>query len=287
MVKRRFILGDEWVYLKIYSGEIFLDWLLVNVLYPLMKQLLSGGSIDKWFFIRYNDEHGFHLRVRCHLCGLTLMTVVCSLNDKLHKFVDKQLIHSICYDTYNRELERYGDRCYENTETIFHISSNTICSILKRVSMEEDKDSFKRIECALMATIGYIQVLHFDFEGQLRFLRENRDAFLREFNLYENNGNVFLDKYYRKHKKSVEDLLSGRNIIPYEKVLKTQERLLGQEFLKIKSKLNVDAELYIASLIHMAINRIFVSSNREFELVVYYFLYKYYMGCYNRTKYNK
>lgn len=65
-MRRKFIPGSEWVYCKIYAGEHQIDTLLGTVVYDLVGGLKSEGRIDKWFFIRYRDESGFHLRLRLH-----------------------------------------------------------------------------------------------------------------------------------------------------------------------------------------------------------------------------
>ena len=50
-VKRKFIPGDEWVYLKIYSGPKFLDDLLINEVYETVESLYAARQIDKFFFL--------------------------------------------------------------------------------------------------------------------------------------------------------------------------------------------------------------------------------------------
>jgi thiopeptide-type bacteriocin biosynthesis protein len=52
----------EWLYVKVYTGDqgaIFDDLILVTI--PVLVQSLRP---QRWFFIRYRDEHGVHLRIR-------------------------------------------------------------------------------------------------------------------------------------------------------------------------------------------------------------------------------
>jgi len=63
-LKRSFILGDEWIYFKLYSGAQTADRILESSIKPSMDNLLKG-KIDQWFFVRYADPD-LHLRVRVH-----------------------------------------------------------------------------------------------------------------------------------------------------------------------------------------------------------------------------
>lgn len=38
-VKRTFMPGSEWLYFKYYTGEKIADYILVEILYPILKQL--------------------------------------------------------------------------------------------------------------------------------------------------------------------------------------------------------------------------------------------------------
>ena len=53
---------SDWVYLKVYLGEAHdrCDALIVS----LLPELLRLPGIERWFFLRYLDERGFHLRLR-------------------------------------------------------------------------------------------------------------------------------------------------------------------------------------------------------------------------------
>jgi len=51
--KRTFIIGDEWLYFKVYTGYKTADTLLTDTVFPLSQYLLKEKLIDHWFFIRY------------------------------------------------------------------------------------------------------------------------------------------------------------------------------------------------------------------------------------------
>jgi len=59
-IKRTFIPGDEWLYIKLYTGYKTADTILTEILPEIISKLKDEQLIDKWFFIRYYDPH-YHL----------------------------------------------------------------------------------------------------------------------------------------------------------------------------------------------------------------------------------
>jgi thiopeptide-type bacteriocin biosynthesis protein len=66
MIKRRFVPGSEWLYLKIYTGIKTSDTILEEAVHPLTEYFLENNYISEWFFIRYNDPKP-HIRFRLKL----------------------------------------------------------------------------------------------------------------------------------------------------------------------------------------------------------------------------
>ena len=56
--------GSEWLYAKLYTGGNTAVELIGNGLRDFTAEALGAGLADDWFFIRYKDDHGPHLRVR-------------------------------------------------------------------------------------------------------------------------------------------------------------------------------------------------------------------------------
>ena len=50
-MKRKFIIGDEWIYFKIYTGLKTADKILIETISPLVQHLFENKRIDKFFFI--------------------------------------------------------------------------------------------------------------------------------------------------------------------------------------------------------------------------------------------
>jgi len=109
-IKRTFIPDDEWLYFKLYTGPKTSDFILIEVIKPIVKSLLKDSLIKKWFFIRFEDPE-FHLRIRLHLNNNLSAGEVLSVFNKLcNPHVENETILRIQLDTYQREIERYFDK---------------------------------------------------------------------------------------------------------------------------------------------------------------------------------
>ncbi|WP_292009068.1 thiopeptide-type bacteriocin biosynthesis protein, partial [Chryseobacterium sp.] len=122
-MKRKFIPGSEWLYLKIYTGVKTADLILEEAVQPLVEYLQENNYISKWFFIRYNDPKP-HLRVRFRLNNINdYDKILNKINESLKEYIESDEISNIVIDTYNREIERYGENTIEEAETLFCINS--------------------------------------------------------------------------------------------------------------------------------------------------------------------
>ncbi|MFI7465987.1 lantibiotic dehydratase [Nonomuraea sp. NPDC049646] len=100
--------GSDWLYLKLYGPRRFQDELIVDSLRPFGQFVTGAGLADGWFFLRYADP-GPHLRVRFHGDPATLlgplMRHVC---DWAAELISTGACATFAFDTYEREIERYG-----------------------------------------------------------------------------------------------------------------------------------------------------------------------------------
>src|SRR6185312_2777038 len=121
-IPRSFVPGSEWIYFKIYCGSTVSDKILMNVVKQAIDSLLEKCIIKEAFFIRYTDPH-YHIRFRLHLedRGDTepLAAVLKSVYDLLHPFSENGLVWKVQLDTYEREIERYGEHAIPASEAIF------------------------------------------------------------------------------------------------------------------------------------------------------------------------
>jgi thiopeptide-type bacteriocin biosynthesis protein len=129
---RRRLPGSEWLFAKLYCPRVFEDELLTGPVAEFCEEALATGAADDWFFIRYADPDP-HLRLRFRgvperLTG-ELAPRVCAWAEML---IGSGLGTRLCFDTYERELERFGGPAgTEAAEAIFGADSSAVLEILR------------------------------------------------------------------------------------------------------------------------------------------------------------
>ncbi len=137
LIQRTFIPGENWLYFKIYSGPKTADTILAEDIKPLVEKMSSVNIINKWFFIRYSDPK-LHIRVRFYLSKTDYLNHVISLmNSSMKPYVQNNLIWKIQLDTYEREIERYGENTIDLIENLFCYDSNMHLDLLSSLYGDE------------------------------------------------------------------------------------------------------------------------------------------------------
>ena len=290
-VQRKFIIGDEWLYFKIYSGAKTLESILLNEIYILVNELMEERVIDKFFFIRYADPD-YHLRIRFHLANKSFFSrVIQGFNQRIKTFVDNRLVWNISSDTYNRELERYGSHSISDIETLFFIDSLAIMNYLKEFE-HSDNDSLRwlwGIKCvdALLSLFGL------NLEDKWKFCEKSSNGFFNEFHISKQVKQQLNDKY-RKEISGLEKTLNGDSKdynFPGIKHIEWHSQQAGLVIQNVLNGLTINnSEILLnnllISLVHMHFNRLFRTKQRMHEFVIYYFLDKFYKSQIARLKYN-
>jgi len=291
-VQRSFIIGDSWLYYKIYTGHKTADQILTEVIHPVTKTLIEEGIIDKWFFIRYSDPK-FHLRLRLHHNQPeSLSRIVTSLRGGLREFVEDNIVWNVQVDTYQRELERYGLLSIEESETIFFHESQLTVSLLSMIEGSEGEEI--RWLFALKAIDNLLDIFAYSGMAKLELLENLKTSFGKEFGMSRPLKKQ-LDEKYRKNSKKIEEFfrLQPGNAGEFEPIMS----LISEREQNLKPSVNLilkcsnagSLEMPINDLtgshIHMLMNRLFRSKNRLHELVVYDFLYRTYKSQLARKKF--
>ncbi|CAA9283034.1 MAG: Lanthionine biosynthesis protein LanB [uncultured Cytophagales bacterium] len=277
---RNFSVGSEWLYFKVYAGEKTADHLLKKVFRPLAAELVREELVDQWFFVRYADPD-FHLRIRYH--GDPDSGFAHQVTDRLHAALGGELqaglVHRVQTDTYQREIERYGDERMTLTEELFYHDSEAVAAFLSLLQGDGDEDYR-----GLFAMAG-VQALLDDF-GYPVHKRKAFYAALHGHYLAEFGGagdlKRQLDEKYRRDRAGVDAWLGTD---PEATGMKGRvEAILGQRSLRSRSVAGqiraalpdeaTETEAYLASCVHMFLNRVFISNPRLHELVVYHYLHK-------------
>jgi len=282
-VQRTFVIGDEWLYYKIYSGVKTADLILKEIINPITQRLLSNKIIDKWFFIRYSDPQ-LHLRVRFHLTKKdNISEVIKIINNYTKPYIAQNQIWKIQVDTYQRELERYGNNTMELSENLFFHDSSMIVNMLNFINGDEGENI--RWQFCLRAIDSFLDDFHYNIEQKKELMKVYIDYFSNEFNINK-DARMNLGRKYTKVKQSVIETLDHSKddtikIQPLFKLIEEKSSAIQNitdELITLNNNNNLHIPLndLINSYTHMLCNRLFKSKQRLHELVIYDFLHKYY-----------
>ncbi len=290
-VQSKYILGDHWVYYKIYSGPKTSDTILTEIVKPLAVKLIDNDVIDKWFFIRYADPE-YHLRLRFYCIKKENVGVVINeFHEHFKEYTDQGLIWKVQLDTYLRELTRYGTNTIEFAENLFYHESKMVIKFIDMIEGEEGEEL--RWLFALKATDSLLESFHYSTLEKKELLNNLKRGFALEFGKTKFLGKQLNDKY-REEREKIDDFISFKEnekpeYEPIIEVLREKEHNIKEivsEILKIKEDNNLELEIndLMASYIHMLMNRIFKSKNRLNEMVCYDFLCRFYNSKIAREK---
>lgn len=267
--KRKFAPGTEWLYLKIYTGIKTSDLILEEKITSITEYFQTNNYILKWFFIRYHDPKP-HLRIRFHLNNPEDYTLVLNkINEELQEFIKSGEISNVSIETYTREIERYGQNTIEEAETLFHLNSEF--TLLCLPYDDEDKLTFSVFYINEM-----LNRLDIKIHEKLMWIKNFNDSFKEEFNA-DKNLNSQLDKKYREFKPKLMNFMQSYEFWDERNAIITHIEECDSELQNIlhhhqNRSLEVSLKSLFQSIFHMNINRLFVSNQRLFELVIYDYL---------------
>ncbi len=286
MVQRVFFPGSCWLYFKIYTSCKNADKLLSNNIVSFTNRLIEYDYIEKWFFIRYADPNP-HIRLRLKLKSQELFSEVLLLFSKeFEKELIARNIWDYKIDTYKRELERYGAYRIDEIETIFCLDSLCILNLLKGIENIEDKECI-RWQLGLSLIDGLLDSFTYSSEERNCLMRSISDSFSKEFGFTSSGYTKQLNNKYRINSPLIEQTInrSNKNIESFIPIIDQRTYMIS----KIVSEKNIEHSIndLISSLIHMSMNRLFISNNKANEVVLYYLLSKFYSSHVAKMKYLK
>ncbi|MBB6499231.1 lantibiotic dehydratase [Pedobacter cryoconitis] len=297
LISHSFPLGSEWTYVKIYCGSKWADTILTEYLLPVVTALEEEGLLRKWFFIRYYDPEG-HIRMRfLHEKNAAVTAdIINRIQEALELLSHQRIVCKIQYDTYEREIERYGERTMELSETIFYNDSTAVINFLNLIEGEEGE----RYRW-LFAMRGVEQLLG-DFnlpaEQRQKMMESLFSSFFDEFNGNKQLNSQLNDKYraitnelnlFMNPENDEEEIAEAVQLFDLRSVL--NQNALGDFKQSLaagssEDELNLIYRQLLPSYIHMFLNRIFIANQRLHELVVYHHLAKYYASLIARRKHS-
>jgi thiopeptide-type bacteriocin biosynthesis protein len=275
-MERNFFIGSKWLYYKIYTGTKTADLILVEKLQPVIHELKNRNIIQKWFFIRYNDPDQ-HIRIRFYCENPeNIFIVISKLLPVLNSLLHQNIIWKVQTDTYQRELERYGNKTMEESETLFYNNSEMMLNYLFL------KLRFKNNEMEFLFSFilidSFLNAFSLDNIHKLKLMNNLQTSFKKEFNT-DKAFKKEIDNHFRESSKEIHYFICGKAVKDYPEVYNIINENLNQNsktVLVIKNKLEIELDGFLSSHIHMMLNRQYTSKQRMYELIIYDHLYKYY-----------
>ena len=271
---RDFTPGSEWAYIKLYMGAQSVDKVLLQAVKPMLKELSDNGVVDKFFFLRFSDRH-FHLRLRFHLTDPSKIgTLLLTFNKYILPYYAGKTIWNIQMDTYKREIERYGAQNIETIEDIYYRDSVNTLSFLEAI-----KDSGDKEELRWIGAVRYVDDIldHFgcSLQDKSTIMGIAKKSFLSEFGMESATYTKPINTKYRTDIPKIEAAIRMSTVL-FEGI-HANNMSLKPYIDKLQSKDGMEnKQSLILDVIHLAMNRIFVFDNRKHEMVLYYYLSKFY-----------
>ncbi|MBU2661043.1 thiopeptide-type bacteriocin biosynthesis protein [Bacillus cabrialesii] len=153
----------EWVFYSIYVPRAeYLENIIINIVTPIVKQVKDSVQVHKWFFIRYIDMQGPHIRLRFLVNEDDIDIVEEITEEHLHRNLSKVLAEPLSemsrllpvktdtrsfesgfqQEEYEPEYEKYGGvQGVHIAEDIFQSSSELVLSLLNDPGFK-DNDRF-------------------------------------------------------------------------------------------------------------------------------------------------
>ncbi|QNR83655.1 lantibiotic dehydratase [Pedobacter riviphilus] len=284
-VQRKYAPGSEWLYFKIYGGEKTLENILINYIFPFLNTENIQGNYEKFFFVRYKDKLGGNLRIRFYNSNLQNQAFLQREFIKLlNPFLENYQISNIVIDTYVRELERYSEDLIVDSESIFYHDTIVALRLGKLLGEIEEPDKY-RLLFVLRSIDTFLDDFGLIMEEKLVLAKRLSTAYFNEHGAAPQLKHALNDKYRKLQKvlfshmdrsmdldNEIQEAIDILNIRTAQN--KTFIELITS---KLKSRNVEDAKnKLLIDYIHMFCNRLFISKQRRYELVVYTFLDKYY-----------
>lgn len=250
---------DGWVYLKIYSPEE-----MENDFSIMLENEKRKLFIDKFFFIRYFDETGRHIRLRIkYKNAKQAFDKFSYVKDWLSKVKNIDILRTYTINEYHRENNRYGGAdLIEFIENIFFENSEFVI----RTIANNDMTDSKVVKKVYFLVVSY-------FLGQL--VKDKNEMY--ELLDKVTNKNSYRKEYKVKRKEYMK-ILDG--------ILESVQRssIVDSAMSEISSKRNLTNDIsdIRLSLLHMCCNRL--NGTREFESYTYGILRHPLYDCIQRDK---
>ncbi|SKB59243.1 lantibiotic dehydratase [Luteibacter sp. 22Crub2.1] len=261
--------GSDWLYFKVYAYPANQDAILREI-YGRLLCSSPEKNFEKFFFVRYRDSLGTHLRVRFGGSPQKLVAnLLPALTILLKEMVDRGLASDFSMASYVPEVMRYGGE-YPSLacEDIFTIDSRAYIGILNVPGQTFDK----RWEIAAVSADRMLSLLGVESTvAKQAFAARAAADFAMETAMTSDErkriGSVF--KVFRTLRKGSE----WEGMEQVDRLLKERDELSAPSWNRFVdgSRELLEAALYSVrwSVIHMMFNRFLLVDHRKQEAIIW------------------
>jgi lantibiotic biosynthesis protein len=283
-VTRTFPPGTDWLYVKLYTGISTADYVLRDMVRPVVEQFNGRAGVHPWFFIRYADPDA-HLRLRFHGKAETLHAdLLPAISAAAMPLLADGRLWRVQVDTYEREVERYGGaEGIDLAEHLFHADSDAVLSIVEAFSGNEGTAA--RWLLALRGVDMLLADFDLDVAGRRALLSEMLESYggkiVSGLDFRRQAG-----ERYRRERREVEMILdpaqdeSSVLAAGLSALRRRSARLApvvaGMASLDLRGGLSLPLDEIIPAFLHMHVNRTLRLGQRRQELMLYDFLARFY-----------
>jgi lantibiotic biosynthesis protein len=208
--------------------------------------------------------------------------IISEINKNFEYYISKNIIFNLVYDTYHPEIEKYGVNTIELCEYFFYQDSEFVISTIYHSHVEKTNED--RWPIAIKGADELLSDFGFSLEEKANFCHSRQLSLFREFNGNKSLSNQ-LNHKYRSDFLTIQNILTDSGeVFPFELKMLFERKSISNRMIlnKISDILHngktqqVNKEELLINFIHLFINRIFIANQRLHELVIYYYLMKFY-----------
>ena len=265
----RLVPGSEWIYFKVYVAPSRQDRALVDI-FDRLQAVGCEQSFDRFFFVRYRDANGPHLRIRFHgSAAVVTNELLPALVAICHDLVHSGIAADYSINTYVKEVSRYGGvRATEACEAIFHADSKAYLSL----GFDADTNADVRWENALASADTLLSAIGVDTLSDKRYfaVRASKD-YASETGIQSDHrkriGEIFRESRKNRETARPQDLTDvARALSRRDALIRESWNVVVAEALDVSD----DAIYHLRwSIVHMMFNRYLLNDQRKQEAVIW------------------
>ena len=204
------------------------------------------------------------------------------------------MVHNLQFETYRREVERYGPDTMHLSENVFCCHSGAILNFL--ALLDGDEGEQYRWQAALKAVDLILEDFQYDLHQKHNLVKTLNQDFSREFKVGAEERKK-ISEQYTNHKRLVSTRMSDvcdqdENFATTINFFENHTECYTHTVREILNSPSVAGNRdrlgqLMSGYLHMFLNRFFVSNQRKTELIIYEYLWKYYASELAREKNTK